>query len=136
RNKTRFVSKDLRLKKDLEALHLEIGMRLGDAVAAAVDTLLLRYVMIRFIEAYHPEAMDGLLKSDEVLKRGRGRRKVQASLLAAASGATTSVFTETELAIAESLGRSLSVDVSKAKRKAKGSDATLFDLWGFDDEKT
>ena len=35
-------------------------MRLGDAVAGAVDTLLLRYVMVRFLESYHPEAMPGL----------------------------------------------------------------------------
>lgn len=137
---TRYVGKDQRLKKDFEALYLEVGMRLGDAIAAAVDTLLLRYVMIRFIEAYHPEAMNGLLTNAEVLKRGNAKRKVtsassQASLLVAASGLATSTFSETELEIAESLGRSLAIDVAKAKRKAKGVDAMLFDLYSFDDAK-
>ena len=59
---TRFVTQDRHLKKSREDLHLEIGMRLGDAVAGAVDTLLLRYVMVRFLESYHPEAMQGLLQ--------------------------------------------------------------------------
>ena len=62
---TRFATQDRHLKKSREDLHLEVGMRLGDAIAGAVDTLLLRYVMVRFLESYHPEAMQGLLKSAE-----------------------------------------------------------------------
>src|SRR5215467_4221660 len=75
---TRYTTKDRKLKKNFEELHLEIGMRLGDAVAAAVDTLLLRSVMLRFLEAYHPEALDGLLKSDELLQKGKAGRRVAA----------------------------------------------------------
>ena len=65
---TRFATQDRHLKKSREDLHL-VGMRLGDAIAGAVDTLLLRYVMVRFLESYHPEAMQGLLKSEEGPRR-------------------------------------------------------------------
>jgi hypothetical protein len=52
--KLKFVDRKQRLKIGLGDLHLETGARLGDAVAAAVDTLLLRYIVARFLEAYHP----------------------------------------------------------------------------------
>src|SRR5262249_22903674 len=48
--KTRFVGKDLRPKKSPGDLLLQLGIRLGEAVGGAVDTLLLRYVMVRFLE--------------------------------------------------------------------------------------
>ncbi|HXV83410.1 MAG TPA: hypothetical protein VEG60_26415, partial [Candidatus Binatia bacterium] len=137
---------DRRLKKSLEELHLELGMRLGDAVAGAVDTLLLRYVMIRFLESYHPEAMEGLLKSTELLQRGKGGRKVAPAkgskddagqLAAFGSGAvTTATFTDTELDLARQLTEPLGIDVSKAKKKAKGKDELTGDLFVFEDEAT
>src|SRR5207247_10292109 len=51
--KTEFVNKDHRLKKSHEELYFDVSARLGDAIAAAVDTLLLRYVMVGFLEAYY-----------------------------------------------------------------------------------
>lgn len=62
-------------KQSLGEPHVDLKARLGEAVAAAVDTLLLRYVMVRFLEAYHPDAMNGRLPSVEVPKRGKKRRK-------------------------------------------------------------
>jgi hypothetical protein len=100
-SKTVFVGKALRLKKTIEELHLEVGVQLGDAVAAAVDTLLLRYVMIRFLEAYHPETMEGLLKSEDMLKQGKGGRKVRTAgnkaqmALFGGGGVTISSFSDT-----------------------------------------
>ncbi|HEX8072835.1 MAG TPA: hypothetical protein VF546_23015 [Pyrinomonadaceae bacterium] len=44
------------LKQPLGRLHLELKARLGDALAAVADALLLRYVVARFLEAYYPEA--------------------------------------------------------------------------------
>jgi hypothetical protein len=100
-------------KKTLNELHLELKARLGEAVAAAVDTLLLRYVMVRFLEAYHPDAMKGLLPSGEVLKRGKKRRKEGAlgggagEHVAAteydADGARQSKFSDEELELAKLL---------------------------------
>jgi hypothetical protein len=139
---TRYTTKDRKLKKNFEELHLEIGMRLGDAVAAAVDTLLLRSVMLRFLEAYHPEALDGLLKSDELLQKGKAGRRVAAqsgkpqATLFIGEEAKPVKFSDDELQVAEILSRSLAIDVAKAKRKAKGSDQMLFDIYSFDDPKT
>jgi hypothetical protein len=73
--KTRFVDKNRRLKKSLEKSHQELETRLGDAVAEAVDTLLLRYIMIRFLDALHPESSGGLPKSDAALKRGKPKHE-------------------------------------------------------------
>jgi hypothetical protein len=120
----RLVNKDKTLKMDLEDLHLESGLRLGDAVAAAVDTLLLRYIMVRFLEAYHPGAMEGLLHSQEILQQGKLAHKVGTSpgttkaerTLFGASEVTVADFTPTELEIAEIFSRSLGIDVSKAKK--------------------
>src|SRR4030095_5758868 len=140
--KTRYTTKDRKLKKSFEVLHIEVGMRLGDAVAAAGDTLLLRSVMLRFLEAYHPEVMEGLLKSDELLQKGKaGRRvgaqrgKLQATLFTGEEAKQVK-FSEDELQVAEIISRSLAIDVAKAKRKARGSDQMLFDIYGFDDPKT
>ena len=138
---TRFVTKDQHLKKSREDLHLEIGMRLGDAIAGAVDTLLLRYVMVRFLEAYHPEAMQGLLKSEEVLQSGKGGRKVASRERSKEGkdeffpfgGAPVTVvsFSDTELELARQLTEPLSIDVSKARKKAKGKDERELDLLRF-----
>ncbi len=140
--KTEFVGKDHRLKKSVDELHFDVGARLGDAVAAAVDTLLLRYVMVRFLEAYHPEAMEGLLKSEDVLKRGKGGRKVatgnskaQIALFGGSEIAIAS-FSNTELELARMFNDALGVDVSKAKSKSKGADQRQPDLFAFGDEQT
>jgi hypothetical protein len=134
------ATKDYRLKKTLEELHFHLGSRLGDAVGAAVDTLLLRYVMVRFLEAYHPEALEGLLTFAEVLKRGKGGRKVatngkkaQMSLFGSRETIVSS-FSETELDLARLFNDALGVDVSKAKAKAKGVDRRQPDLFAFGDE--
>ena len=136
--KTQFVGKDHRLKRTLEELHFEVGVRLGDAVAAAVDTLLLRYVVVRFLEAYHPDAMEGLLKSEEVLKRGKGGRKLattkQMILFGGEVGPVS--FSDSELELARMFNDALGVDVSKAKAKSKGADQRQPDLFAFGDEKT
>jgi hypothetical protein len=140
-SKTVFVGKGLRLKKTIEELHLEVGVQLGDAVAAAVDTLLLRYVMIRFLEAYHPESMEGLLKSEDMLKQGKGGRKVRTAgskaqmALFGGGGVTISSFSDTELELARAFSDALGIDVSKAKVKPKGADQRQVDLFAFDDEK-
>jgi hypothetical protein len=141
---TRFATQDRHLKKSRENLHLEIGMRLGDAIAGAVDTLLLRYVMVRFLEAYHPEAMQGLLKSEEVLQSGKGGRKVasrerskegKAEFFPFGGAPVTVVsFSDTELELARQLTEPLSIDVSKARKKAKGKDERELDLFAFEDE--
>lgn len=55
--KLRFVDNNQKLKVGLGDLHPELGARLGDALTAAVDTLLLRRIVARFLEAYHPDAM-------------------------------------------------------------------------------
>ena len=103
---TRFATQDRYLKKSREDLHLELRMRLGDAVAGAVDTLLLRYMMVRFLESYHPEAMQGLLKSAAILQSGKG-------------GPVAAVpFSDTELELARHLTEPLGIDVSQAKKKA------------------
>lgn len=136
----RAVDKHKNLKMDLEEVHLEFGLRLGEAVAAAVDTLLLRYIMVRFIEAYHPGAMRGLLRTNQIgtfsRKVGtlRGSAKAEKTLFGSTDVAIVD-FTSTESEIAEIFGRSLGVNVSKAKNKAKGSDNLLFDIHGWEDEK-
>jgi hypothetical protein len=139
----RFVNEDKTLRIDLEDLHLEVGLRLGDAVAAAVDTLLLRYIMVRFLEAYHPDAMEGLLHSKEILQQGKlvrkvgtapGTTKAERTLFGGAEIAIID-FTPTELEIAEVFSRSLGIDVSKAKKKARGADNLLFDIHGWEDEE-
>ena len=114
------------LKKSLDELHLELKTRLGDAVAAAVDTLLLRYVMVRFLEAYHPEAMQGLLGSKEMLQKSVRTRKTAvfdgstgkelAATLYDANGVRTSKFSQEELELAQLFSRSLTVDASKARK--------------------
>ena len=62
-------------------------MRLGDAVAGAVDTLLLRYVMVRFLESYHPEAMQGLKSAEGPAGHGVAvkKRRGQAARMARVS---------------------------------------------------
>ncbi|HZH32557.1 MAG TPA: hypothetical protein VEY11_17465 [Pyrinomonadaceae bacterium] len=128
------------LKKSLDELHLELKTRLGDAVAAAVDTLLLRYVMVRFLEAYHPEAMEGLLGSKEMLTKGNRRRKSAMfdgktgkkldATLYDAEGVRTSKFSQEELELAQLFSRSLTVDASRAQksrtRKAEAAQGDLF----------
>ncbi|MDX6695265.1 MAG: hypothetical protein QOF02_2868 [Blastocatellia bacterium] len=142
--KLRFVDKNQKLKVGLGNLHLEFGMRLGDALAAAVDTLLLRYIVARFLEAYHPDAMEGLLDSGRILKKGKRGRKVGAApgstkaekTLFGDDGVSVAEFSATELEVAEIVSRPIGIDVSKAKRKARGSDAMLSDLYGREDEAT
>lgn len=138
----KFTTKAQKLKQPLEELYLQLGLRLGDAVAAAVDTLLLRYVMIRFLEAYHPDAMDGLKTTDELLKDGKvaqkvatGKGKKVQGVLYGSSAGLTGHFTETELEIAEMFSASLGIDASRAKKKSKGGDQLKLDLFSFDDEK-
>ncbi|HEY0431178.1 MAG TPA: hypothetical protein VGC61_05150, partial [Pyrinomonadaceae bacterium] len=130
------------LRKSLDELHLELKTRLGDAVAAAVDTLLLRYVMVRFLEAYHPEAMMGLLGSEEMLTISKPTRK--AALFDSATGAQltatlydsegvrTSRFSQDELDLAQLFSRSLTVDASKARktrtRRAEAAQGDLYSL--------
>lgn len=136
-----FVTEARDLNKPIEELYFELGMRLGDAVAAAVDTLLLRYIMMRFLEAYHPEALVGLKRTDELLKEGKIIQKqaftgksLQPLLLYGDPSANTSHFTATELEIAEIFSSSLSIDVSRARKKAKGSDQMKLDLFSFEDD--
>ena len=135
----RALDRNRNLKLDLEDLHLEFGLRLGEAVASAVDTLLLRYIMVRFIEAYHPGAMNGLLRTDQIgpFSRKVGNRQGGANAektLFGSSDVAIVDFTPAESEIAEIFSRSLGVDVSKAKKKAKGSDSLLFDIHGWEDE--
>ncbi|HYO91330.1 MAG TPA: hypothetical protein VEQ40_06825, partial [Pyrinomonadaceae bacterium] len=131
-----------RLKKSLDELHLELKARLGDAVAAAVDTLLLRYVMVRFLEAYHPDAMQGLLGSEEMLTNGTRTRKSAIfdgatgkkldATLYDSEGVRTSKFSQEELELAQLFSRSLTIDASKARRartrKAEAAQGDLFSL--------
>jgi Alw26I/Eco31I/Esp3I family type II restriction m6 adenine DNA methyltransferase len=131
-------------KKTLDELHLELGTRLGEAVSAAVDTLLLRYVMVRFLEAYHPDAMKGLLPSSEVLQRGKKRRKEGtlgggkgehvAATVYDADGARESKFSDEELELAKLLSPTLNPNVSRAKKPQKGKQSSMFDICGFGDE--
>lgn len=130
------------LGKSLDELHLELKTRLGDAVAAAVDTLLLRYVMVRFLEAYHPEAMTGLLGSKEMLTKGKRTRKTAMfdgatgkqldATLYDAEGVRTSKFSQDELELAQLFSRSLTVDASKARkartRKGEAAQGDLYTL--------
>src|SRR5262249_40663067 len=134
---TQVVDKAHRLKKTVEELHFDVGIRLGDAVAAAVDTLLLRYIMVRFLEAYHPEAMEGLLRSAEVLKRGKGGRKVTTTkqMIFFGGEVRPASFSHTELELARTFNDALGLDVSKAKVKPKGADQRTPDLFAFGDEK-
>jgi hypothetical protein len=114
------------LKKSLDELHLELKTRIGDAAAAAVDTLLLRYVMVRFLEAYHPEAMQGLLGSKEMLQKSKRTRRTAvfdgatgkqlAATLYDSEGVRTSKFSQDELDLAQLFSRSLTVDASKARK--------------------
>ena len=141
---TRFVTQDRHLKKSRQGLHLEIGMRLGDAVAGAVDTLLLRYVMVRFLESYHPEAMPGLRKSAEVLQSRKGGRKKappagskdgKGEHLPFGDGPVAIVsFSDNELALARQFTEPLGIDVSKARKKAKGKDGRQPEPCAFEDE--
>lgn len=141
--KLRFVNENKELIKELRELHLELGMRLGDAIAAAVDTLILRCLMVRFLEAYHPDAMKGLLSTKEILSKGnlapkktpvKGKNKKQGTLFTD-DGASVTSFTDLELEVAEMLSKSFSVDVSRARKKAKGEDLQL-ELFAFQDEET
>lgn len=135
-----------KLKGSLDELYTELNARIGDAVAAAVDTLLLRYVMVRFLEAYHPEAMEGLLTSGEMLRRGKRVRKVASmngrtgkqvdATLFDPEGTRASKFSDEELSLARLVSRPLAIDVSKAKNRAKGSDMMQIDLFAFGDEET
>jgi Alw26I/Eco31I/Esp3I family type II restriction m6 adenine DNA methyltransferase len=114
------------LKKSLDDLHLELKNRLGDAVAAAVDTLLLRYIMVRFLEAYHPEAMKGLLGSKELLIKGGRTRKSgllnntqgtdHDATLFDAQGAHSSKFSEEEVEFASLFSKALTIDASRNRR--------------------
>lgn len=129
------------LKKSFDELHLELKARLGDAVAAAVDTLLLRYVMVRFLEAYHPEAMEGLLGSKEMLARGGRTRKatqldaatgkqLDATLFDADGTRKASQFSEEELDLARLFSRSLTQDASLAKKaRTRRGEAKQGDLF-------
>ena len=126
---TRFAMQDRHLKKSREDLHLEVGMRLGDAIAGAVDTLLLRYVMVRFLESYHPEAMQGHSNLQRVLQSGKGGRKkappegskdVKGELLPFGVAPVAVVsFSDTELELARQLTEPLGIDVSKAREEGK-----------------
>jgi hypothetical protein len=130
------------LKKSLDELHLELKTRLGDAVAATVDTLLLRYVMVRFLEAYHPEAMQSLLGSKEMLKKSKRTRKTAvfdgatgkqlAATLYDSEGVRTSKFSQDELDLAQLFSRSLTVDASRARtsrtRRAEAAQGDLYSL--------
>jgi Alw26I/Eco31I/Esp3I family type II restriction m6 adenine DNA methyltransferase len=130
------------LKKSLEELHLELKTRLGDAVAAAVDTLLLRYVMVRFLEAYYPEAMQGLLGSKEMLTKAKRTRKTAMfdgatgkqldATLYDSEGVRTSKFSQEELKLAQIFSRSLTIDASKARqartRQGEAAQGDLFAL--------
>ena len=109
---------------------------MGDAVGTAVDTLLLRYIMIRFLETYHPEAMEGLLRSRELLIRGKGGKKDEKGNLIpfGSSAVRTAAFTDTELELARRLTEPLGIDVSRAKRQARGQDTRTGDLFIFEDE--
>ena len=123
----KFLDQDQDLKVGLDDLHLELGMKLGDAVAAAVDTLLLRYIVIRFLETYHPEAMAGLLSSDKILRIGKWARKVATTprskkaeqTLFGVEGVSVVEFSASELEAAElSAGRS-ALTFRRRKRKPK-----------------
>ncbi len=141
--KLRFVSENKQLIKDLRELHLELGMRLGDAIAAAVDTLILRYLMVRFLEAYHPDAMKGLLLTEEIVQRGKmAYKQVPTSSINNKQGTlfsdtVTSVtsFTDLELEVIKIVfGKSLEINLPKARKKAKGEDKQL-DIFSLLDEQ-
>jgi Alw26I/Eco31I/Esp3I family type II restriction m6 adenine DNA methyltransferase len=140
----RFATEDGRLLKSLKEIFFVAGRHLGDAVAGAVDTLLLRYIMLRFLESYHPEAIVGLRSVRDLLSEGKlivktAERQdgklaaIQMRLQDGTVGAAT--FTDTELKLAEQLTRPLAVDVSRAKRRTKGSDAINLELFAFEDEQ-
>lgn len=84
------VVADQRALAVVRDLHGQFGLNLGDAIVAAVDTLLLRYIMIRFLAAYHSAAREELLP-------------------------LAVKFSETELEFAKVVSRPIGVDGSKAK---------------------
>ncbi|MFY9224952.1 MAG: hypothetical protein WAQ98_19925, partial [Blastocatellia bacterium] len=142
KGKLRFTNENKELTKDLRTLHLELGMRLGDAIAAAVDTLILRYLMVRFLEAYHPDAIitKGLLSTKEILHRGKSGFKkpidnTQATLFSEGEISISS-FTPEEAKMIEMLfGKSLNIDLSKARKKAQGVEMLQQSLFAFQDEE-
>jgi len=132
--KLRFTNENKELIKELRELHLELGMRLGDAIAAAVDTLILRYLMVRFLEAYHPDAMKGLLSTKEIVQRsGVSHKQVNLSNIASKQGtlfsnnaASVANFTDLELEVVKIVfGKSIKINLSDARKKAKGDDKQL-----------
>ncbi len=129
KGKLRFTNENKELTKDLRTLHLELGMRLGDAIAAAVDTLILRYLMVRFLEAYHPDAMKGLLSTKEIVQiSGVSRKRVDLANIANKQGtlfsdneASVTNFTDLELDVIKIVfGKSIKINLSDARKKAKG----------------
>lgn len=132
--KLRFTNENKELIKELRELHLELGMRLGDAIAAAVDTLILRYLMVRFLEAYHPDAMKGLLSTKEIVQRsGVSHKQVNLNNIASKKGtlvsnneASVANFTDLELEVVKIVfGKSIKINLSDARKKAKGDDKQL-----------
>lgn len=132
--KLRFTNENKELIKELRELHLELGMRLGDAIAAAVDTLILRYLMVRFLEAYHPDAMKGLLSTKEIVQRsGVSHKQVNLNNIVSKQGtlfsnnaASVANFTDLELEVVKIVfGKSIKINLSDARKKAKGDDKQL-----------
>jgi Alw26I/Eco31I/Esp3I family type II restriction m6 adenine DNA methyltransferase len=132
------VSYELRVSRD--DLHLGLRTRLGDAVAAAVDTLLLRCVMVRFLEAYHPEAMSGLLGSKQLLLKANSTLRTTTfdsvsgkqleGTLYDSEGARASKLSEEQLEMTHFVWRSLTLDASKSRKaRTRRGEAAQGDLY-------
>lgn len=140
--KLRFVNENKELIKELRELHLELGMRLGDAIAAAVDTLILRYLMVRFLEAYHPDAIitKGLLSTKEILRRGKSGFKkpidnTQATLFSEGEISISSFTPEESKMIEMLFGKTLKIDLLQARKKANRVDKLQLTLFAFQNEE-
>jgi hypothetical protein len=114
-----------RLKKSLEELYVEYGQGLGDALAGAVDTLLLRLVLMRFVEAYYGE-LDGLRHVRDILYDGGVERT--ALPLGGPMFENLDGLDDVQRELAQVVDRALNPDVSRAKSK-KNTEYRQLDLF-------
>lgn len=107
------VTKAGKLKRTRHELYVAYGQGLGDALAGAVDTLLLRLILMRFVEAYYGE-LDGLRGVRDLLHDGGVENTsfpIGGPLFENLAG-----FDETQRQLAQVVDRALNPDVSKAKK--------------------
>lgn len=119
------VTKAGKLKRTRHELYVEYGQGLGDALAGAVDTLLLRLILMRFVEAYYGE-LAGLRRVRDVLHDGGVENTtlhIGGPLLKNVDG-----LDETQRQLAQVIDRALNPDVSKAK-KSKHPEYRQLDLF-------